>query len=230
MKISKVTITGLDTIAEIERVLQLQKEFPFVEWGILFSSNLKGKNRYPSAHVIEQIIKFDIRLSAHFCGAWSKKVLENNNFDVIKHLSDNFKRVQVNYNFNNNQKWNLIPLSVFAHENRNREIILQYNENNKQVIDEFKGDFPENINIVHDTSGGRGMEIKEVLPPFENFTGYAGGITDSNIDNICKMITEYPDDSKVWIDMESGVRTDDIFDLNKVNTVLNVCSKYINHQ
>lgn len=227
MKISKVTITGLDTLVEIDRIIELQKEFPFVEWGILFSSNREGQKRYPTMWVVEKIIKSGIPLSAHFCGTWAKEVLEKQNFDVIKTLHQNFKRVQLNYNFSYNQNWSLTHLNVFADENRSREIILQYNKSNKQVIDEFKVGFPENINILYDASGGRGTEIKEVLPPFKNFTGYAGGITDKNIDGICKIITDHSDNSTVWIDMESGVRTNDIFDLEKVIAVLNVCSQYV---
>ena len=136
-------------------------------------------------------------------------------------------RSQLNYNFSYNQNWSLTHLNVFADENRSREIILQYNKSNKQVIDEFKVSFPENINILYDASGGRGTEIKEVLPPFKKFTGYAGGITDKNIDGICKIITNHSDNSTVWIDMESGVRTNDIFDLEKTIAVLNVCRQYV---
>jgi phosphoribosylanthranilate isomerase len=227
MKISKVTITGLDTVDEIDNIIAIQKVFPFVEWGILFSSKSEGKNRYPSRTVIDKIIKSGIPLSAHFCGTWAKSVLEKQNFYSIAALHENFKRVQLNYNFRRNQDWSLTHLNVFAIENNNREIILQYNESNKEAIDEFKDFFPKNINILYDASGGRGTEIQEVMPPFRNFTGYAGGINEVNIDGICKIITEHPDNSTVWIDMESGVRTKDIFDLQKVITVLNVCRKYI---
>lgn len=38
---------------------------------------------------------------------------------------------------------------------------------------------------------------------------------------------EHPDNSNVWIDMESGVRTDDFLDLEKVHFVLNTCKKYL---
>jgi phosphoribosylanthranilate isomerase len=228
MKITKVTITGLDTLAEIDRIVELQKEFPFCEWGILFSSNREGKQRYPTMWVVEKIIKAGIPLSAHFCGTWAKEVLEKQNFDVIKTLHPNFKRVQLNYNFSYNQNWSLTHLNLFTDENRNREIILQYNKSNKPVIDAFKVGFPENINLLYDASGGRGTEIKEVLPPFENYTGYAGGINDTNIESICKIITGNPNNSEVWIDMESGVRTgNDIFDLEKVIAVLNVCRQYV---
>lgn len=228
MKITKVTITGLDTLVEIDRIMELQKEFPFVEWGILFSSNREGKQRYPTMCVVEKIIESGIPLSAHFCGTWAKEVLEKQNFDIIKTLHQNFKRVQLNYNFSYNQKWSLTHLNLYADENRNREIILQYNKSNKLVIDTFKVGFPENINLLYDASGGRGTEIKEILPPFKNYTGYAGGIDDINIGSICKLITDSTDQSEVWLDMESGVRTNDIFDLEKVVSVLNTCRQYVN--
>jgi len=37
MKINKITITGADDRTKISDLVQLQKDYPFVEWGILFS-------------------------------------------------------------------------------------------------------------------------------------------------------------------------------------------------
>lgn len=227
MKINKVTITGLDTLVELDRVVELQQNYPFCEWGILFSSNKEGQKRYPTMWTVEQILKTNIPLSAHFCGAWAREVLEKQNFGVIKTLHKNFKRVQLNYNFSHNQQWSITHLNLFADENRGRDIILQYNKSNKSTIDAYSVGFPENINILYDASGGRGAEISHFHPPFINYTGYAGGINDKNIEMICEGIYSHENKSEVWIDMETGVRTNDIFDMDKVEAVLQVVSKYI---
>jgi hypothetical protein len=41
------------------------------------------------------------------------------------------------------------------------------------------------------------------------------------------MVTNHPNESEVWLDMETGVRTDNELDLNKVKKVLEVSAKYI---
>ena len=65
-------------------------------------------------------------------------------------------------------------------------------------------------------------------------TGYAGGFDHNNVKDklICLFCNEYVGD--FWIDMESSVRTDDKFDLNKVRRILEICTpiikKYKNYE
>ena len=81
---------------------------------------------------------------------------------------------------------------------------------------------------MFDTSCGRGLEISNIETPYENvYTGYAGGISVDNIENVCENITSHKDNSFVWIDMESGVRTNDEFDIDKVNKVIEKVIKYM---
>jgi hypothetical protein len=54
MKIDRVTITGADNNNTHEELLELQKKYPFVEWGILYSQKKAGENRYPT---LDHIIK-----------------------------------------------------------------------------------------------------------------------------------------------------------------------------
>jgi hypothetical protein len=227
MKIDKVTLTGLDSVVELDIVKSLSCLYPFVEWGILFSTKKEGEKRYPAMWVVDKIIKTGVDLSAHFCGVWAKDVLENQNFGIIKTLHPNFKRVQLNYNFSYNQKWSMPSLMSFADKNPERSIILQYNKSNKSTLDFYIHLLPENIHILYDASGGRGTEITNIQEPFKNYTGYAGGISNLNIEEVCQDISYVSDEAKVWIDMESGIRTNDIFDLEKCAGVLRTCEQFI---
>jgi phosphoribosylanthranilate isomerase len=59
--------------------------------------------------------------------------------------------------------------------------------------------------------------------------GFAGGLGPDNIAELARYVTESMGDSDgpTWLDMESGVRTDDRLDLAKVRAVLEICSKTI---
>lgn len=226
MKINKVTITGADDKTDIKDLVVLTEKYPFVEWGILFS-NSRGKQRYPSENWVKEVTKLNLPLSAHFCGWWARQVLEEGNYSLIEQ-AEGFSRIQLNYNFARSRGWKLKDLIEWAEESP-KDIILQLNKSNKPIISDLEP--PKAINFLYDASGGRGTVIGAIEPPMDgSYTGYAGGLSVENIDHICKLITESDDgeDTEVWIDLESGARTNDEFDLTKVEEILRISSKYIN--
>jgi phosphoribosylanthranilate isomerase len=56
--------------------------------------------------------------------------------------------------------------------------------------------------------------------------GFAGGIGPDNVKRVIREISAKVD-APFWIDMESGVRTDDRFDLNKVRRVLETAAPFV---
>jgi phosphoribosylanthranilate isomerase len=78
--------------------------------------------------------------------------------------------------------------------------------------------FPEDdsIDYLFDTSGGRG-EIPLAVPGHNKarLVGFAGGITPENVLRWIGSVNA----QNYWIDMESGVRTDDWLDLDKCEAV-----------
>lgn len=81
-----------------------------------------------------------------------------------------------------------------------------------------------------DASGGTGRwDQTRWQPPHEALrrVGYAGGIGPDNVvaalSTVWSVVNAHDcaaQNGKVWIDMETGVRTDNRFDLNKVESVL----------
>jgi len=233
MRINKVSITGADDKVSYQDLKSLQDKYPFVEWAILFSQSKRGSQRYPSIeHINKELAKSDLNLAAHFCGWYSKEVLEGINFSLISELPACFKRIQINYNFKHNNQWDINSLMAFAERTPEREFILQYNKSNSETLDEQEIiGIPSNVHFLHDGSGGRGTEIKEFQEPFNNiYTGYSGGISTDNIKTICETLSNMKNPNEVWIDMESGVRTDNEFDLKKVEEILSVCSNFIGQE
>jgi phosphoribosylanthranilate isomerase len=230
MKINKLTITGADDKVHQSELISLSKEYNFIEWAILFTKTKIGEPRYPTEKYIDTLINDSrFKLAAHFCGWYAKQVLEESNFELISKLPDNFERVQLNYNFKHSTGYDLDKLLEFAKSNQSRAIILQYNKSNEEVLKEFATkDLPSNIHFLYDSSGGNGKEIERIGTSIGNqYTGYAGGITPDNVEKICNMIQDDGEQVETWIDLESGVRTNNEFDLIKAVQIIETVNKFI---
>lgn len=205
MKPSHITFTGLDEATDLEKVVALSK-MENCEWGILFSRNRQGIDpRYPSMEVIEKLLDAELTFAAHLCGKIAQQVMETSRIDID--LSK-FNRVQVNH---------IAPsaaaLARFS-DNIGLPVIGQWRDSNR---------FPEiyeGVSWLYDPSGGNGF-LPTVWPenPSEHPVGYAGGI---NADNVATVIAAIGSLSPAgyWIDMESGVRTENLLDLRKVQAVI----------
>jgi len=80
------------------------------------------------------------------------------------------------------------------------------------------------MSYLIDYSGGRGIESPlEVVNVPGVHVGYAGGIGPGNVGQKLRGLLTYPSDGEFWIDMETRVRTDEKFDLDKVEQVLKIC-------
>jgi phosphoribosylanthranilate isomerase len=85
--------------------------------------------------------------------------------------------------------------------------------------------------MLLDASGGRGIDTPIEILKTNIKVGYAGGINPDNVADKLSFLLEHVNTGEFWIDMESGVRTDDWFDLDKVVKVLGICQQVIDeHQ
>lgn len=226
MILDRLTITGADDAVSPETILRFSESYPFLEWGLLFSKDKMGESRYPSTGWLRELLSgigdLPIALSAHFCGWYAKEVLVNCNYDVLDELDSRFGRVQLNYNFYTSKGWNLDALFGYLLEHPERSIILQYNTSNARVLDKLmSGVLPDNLHLLYDSSGGRGVVIKTLQRPFVNFTGYSGGLRVENIQEICKKLNLMWRDVPIWLDLETGVRNEENkFDMLMLNNLL----------
>jgi hypothetical protein len=248
MRLNKITFTGIDDSVDFNNLIALSAEFPFIEFGQLFSLNKMGTSRYPSTDwchkegsILEKILEkkeSEIpHLSAHLCGYLPRAIMING-VDLFEGtLKEAFKRIQLNFNAMEYTNYKFTNLFNFLSENKEIDIIIQANKSNEifisDVLESLK-DAPafKNLNILYDTSLGRGTFIKEYKEPFAGiYTGYAGGIGPDNVKEVLDNIMELKSDANFWIDMESGLRTmkenSDIFDLDKVTKVIEICKQYM---
>jgi hypothetical protein len=227
MKLRYVTFTGAGDDTPVKEMIEISLDYPMVEWGILLSEQSMGaKSRFPSrawmgslaAHL--ELLGVPINLSGHLCGSWMRRLISLGITEEAKAavgpLWDYFKRMQINF-----VGWEDLVTPFMANAlDDDIEWILQ-NRNNDFVMPLLEK-YPK-MQTLFDTSGGRG-KLPEFpwLPHYSRtFTGYAGGLNPDNIVEQLKRISEVTKkDTEIWIDMESGVRTNEKFDLQKVKQVL----------
>lgn len=249
LKLDAVGFCGVDDTTDPAEVIELSKEHPWIEWGVLFRSDKQGKPRYASRNFLQKLIRAQeesktsgstpvpLRLAGHLCGKECQSVLQGN-VEVPQSLSlkFGFKRFQLNPTRVNGV--DVPDLVACAPQLRrvlegfpNLEFILQVNDETKDLFDELfnRGKRPPaNLSVLFDPSAGLGA-VPDVRPkPIPGVhCGFAGGLGPDTIDKELAAIghacTEY--DDSVWIDMETRIRTinavgNDIFDLEKCRQVV----------
>lgn len=198
-----ITFTGADDLTSIEKMQDLSKEYP-IEWGILYGSNTGG--RFPSS----PSLFFDkgLTLSLHCCGKRTRAIL-NGQFEEFKSFKGQFSRIQVNAR---SRDYDLDILKKFE-EFIGIPVIIQVRAQFSNI----------DFQMLFDQSGGHGLEAKSwPMNPNKKFVGYAGGIGPENVKTVLETIVPT---NEFWIDMESKVRLDDIFNLTLCELV---CRKVYN--
>lgn len=203
-----ITFTGADDQTNLDDMVLLSYRYP-LEFGILISTKKMGKARYPSMKFFEKLStrQTHLNLSLHVCGDLSEEISNTGNSKTIENIFNliKFKRMQINIGNNANKK-NIFDFSRKIKVNT----ILQTRE-------EFPSD--RRFEWLYDCSGGKGVEPNKWAnhPGDGWFVGYAGGLNPKNVAAIVSNLHRSEQD--YWIDMETGIRTDDEFDITKCKEV-----------
>lgn len=226
MRLTRVTITGADDAVSYDDIWRIQCEFPFVEFGLLLSATKEGEPRYPSARwlrALPQHIDTSIGFSAHVCGARARALLVAGQGGFPCH----FERAQVNGFSTFDDKTTAFEQYIEA--TWAVEFILQLSDISCLPRAEAIASRLRNVSALVDLSGGAGIPIREFPVASGGMRlGYAGGIGPDNVvDVLARMNEKLPAAVETWIDMETGVRTNDVFDLDKVRRVLELTAPYI---
>jgi len=210
-----ITFTGVDERTDIDRLADISSRYP-CEWGILYSRNRQGlDNRYPSPdakifNVLSDLKADGHHFAAHICGKFAQIIMRGD-FELKDRLDiplgfHAYDRIQVNH--------------IAPHPNMLDQFAAYHG---KEVICQYRGvEFPDmaSPSLLYDPSGGNGlMPTSWPRNPYTNFVGYAGGLNASNIHDINATVSELTV-GDYWLDMETGVRTNDYLDLDKVEAVL----------
>lgn len=241
MKLKHVTITGVSRANQVKDCLELSRQFPFVEWGVLLSRGRgEDRPRYPSFYdaldVIDSLVgdHVDVNAAVHLCGSLATDVMENGPFSriLLPFVTDLSVRVQVNLPESTGRNANIDAFEALFKRWPNTQFIFQHKHATEGIVRHFatsnRGRF------LQDSSGGRGVEVPWFKPPAplacdtQLRYGFAGGIAPDNIEFKLQQLNELlPGDAAVWIDMESGVRdADDNLSFDAVRKVLRLASAF----
>lgn len=231
MPLVGVTITGADDAVDVNDLALFTCEYPFVEWGILFSPKREGGPRYPKPEWVKRLREVPyMKLAAHFCGTCARDTLVGSDRWLLD--KNNFQRVQINGFLG--ARFDEVSFTAMAGR-YSHEFILQIgNEAGLQfgadVAKRAKAVSGARASLLFDPSGGRGIEaFKWPTAPHGARLGYAGGIKPENVVDVVGDIgaVNLTSNRPYWIDMESGVRVDDKFNLGLVREVLSKVAPYV---
>jgi hypothetical protein len=232
-----VTVTGASDDTSIEEMAEIQKEFPFVEWGILLSKRQAGKsNRFPSRDWLYKLEKCrlteggaSLKLSGHLCGEYVNEILQKNwlhGLTFVEYLEPEwFDRIQINTH-GEKHKVDLDVLIQNIGYNQNIQFIAQYDKVNNYIHElDLMG--ISNISALYDLSHGAGVLPSEWDLPLDGvYTGYAGGLSVENLESQLQKLDEIIE-VPIWIDAETWLRTEDKFDLQKVRQFLTIAQSRV---
>lgn len=229
--LSLVSFVGVDEktdFAELERISNAYAGLGFIEWSVLFSDSKSAGNyaRYPSYKFCKEFLEKSaattyVHSSLHLCGSVIERYLDKEK-DVMD-LCEKAQRIQLNLNIKDYPDYQKLTDRIWSVlKQYGHSIILQQNKTKANFMEVFLKENIFPISILHDGSGGFGREISEVVAPDEtHFTGYAGGIKPENVVKIVDLIeSNNTNNKRYYIDMESGVRTDNVFSLEKCQQVM----------
>lgn len=227
-----VTFTGVDEKTDLDRLADIQKRYPYAEFGILVSKKRTGSGdpRYPDLAILEKLKKYEgLNLACHVCGGDLLGPCTDNGFETLdEFLNGNlsmFRRVQLNFGPRSLIETKRIRknFGIGAHKGVEEVIIQQlqmYAEKELYSPETIFNPHQTKLSCLVDPSGGFGVEMDFVPEKHPARTGYTGGINPSNVARKFLQLKNSGVCRDFWIDMESGVRTDDWFDLDKIEKVL----------
>lgn len=203
-----IAFTGLDNPQNINDLRSLSARYP-IEWGVLVDDEQTEKALFPNAADRRAFVTAGgLRLAAHVCGKEAAKIA--NAPDKVEVDLTGYQRIQVNHSFSGSTNAQVENTWRFGRRMGVR-IMLQ-----------CKDFFPAETRLdwLFDTSFGTGIAPARWprLLSGGPFCGYSGGIGPANVLDVLKAI-DAPAGDLYWIDMESGIRTNGLLDLDKCETV-----------
>lgn len=224
MNLRFISLTGADDKTNIKDLEILSSKYPLFECAVLIFPESRISDRNPTAGWRKYLYKSSVKNKAvHLCGTSINDFAQQKS--IIMQDIEKVQRVQINLHARWASEKLYEQLVKVVQRNPQIEFITQHNEQNKPYF-HYWGNVA-NHSFLFDSSLGKGICPNRWNSPVKNKScGYAGGLEPDNIvENLCKIFSVV-NDELFWIDMESGIRTDNKFDLQKCEDVLQVSTDW----
>ncbi len=233
MGLKRVTFTGPDDGTDIGRLMALSATYPWIEWGILLPPRGRNKgDRFPSYGWIQKLIAtshmapFHVQLAGHLCPPWTGEFVTGQ-ATIRKMIGRAFDRIQVNTH-GDHYAFRADWLDMM-HRDVDREYILQLDGDESLERLRFARDkLCANVTGLHDLSHGAGV-LPSSWPAADGhrWIGYAGGLGPENLHEQLVSIARASAGVDYWIDMETHIRTQGVFDLDKVTRCIEIAAPFV---
>lgn len=228
MHLKYISITGADDAVNPTDLLALSRQYPAAEWAILLLPAQAGTPRFPKIEWIKSFAQqaadadIPVNTAMHLCGN-ALIGFVNGDADIFAAMQG-FARIQLNLKFGAVEgQYDPQVLLDRVRANPQWQFIIQYAKD-KQGLLPLLRDIPNHA-VLFDESAGRGITPDSWDAPLAgHFCGYAGGLNPDNVAQNLGVIAQVAAGHETWIDMETGVRTNDVFDLDKTRRVLEIAS------
>lgn len=231
-KMKWVSLTGAEDSVDPVALAELGKRHRHAEWALLYVQEREGKGRNPSKAWRERFLaemeSSDGRSALHLCAQQSfERLLAEGVWDELRRYS----RIQANLNsrgdfFSKDQSFKIWD----ALAGGTGGLIIQYHEAVEPWADEWmnmRGPDPK-VTVLFDESKGRGKMPGGWRAKLAGVDcGYAGGLGYENVAEQMPSIAAAAGASGCWIDMETRLRTDGLFDLSKCLLVLEAAAPWL---
>lgn len=223
-----VSLTGPDDKTDIGELARLAERFPFVEWALLYVPHNEGAPRNPTRAWREAFFNADMQGSSavHLCGSLAFNELLTGSLPADILRAD---RLQLNVNARRREFSDQQVLDIYHRSlTLGPDIILQRHADTADLIDRFLAELTagqsERVHVLLDESKGTGLAPASWQRPgsLEGvYCGFAGGVAPHNVGVTLHMLRAiHAPDEPWWVDMESGIRTENEFDMAKALAVL----------
>jgi len=199
-----VTFTGVDRAELIPGMMELSAAYP-VEWGILLDPAQEDNILFPAQAERTALLSAPLRFAAHVCGKPAQAIANGSRPQVDLR---GFARLQLNHSREGSSETAIANAHNYCLGHGLR-LALQ-----------CQGEFPADTRAdwLFDVSFGAGTQVTQwpVVHRNHPFCGFSGGLSPTTIKEASSRFRAQAD---YWIDMESGVRTDGLLDLEKCEQV-----------
>ncbi|MBR1800658.1 MAG: hypothetical protein IJ767_04085 [Bacteroidaceae bacterium] len=234
MRLRHITFTGIDARTDLQELQAIQLQYPLAEFGVLTSYHwYENGNRYLDPQFLPNLYGRGLNLALHICGSAAHDAIDGFWNRINRHTVEYlyrglFQRVQLNVSNRSDNPDRLASMPP----NCRAEVIIQQRPGDAALFEHSlwvgRVNRPRNVSMLIDGSGGQGIDSPISIYQSVEKIGYAGGISPENVADKLTYLFENVRHGEFWIDMESGVRTDDWFNLDKVRRVLETCKPIIN--